>query len=343
MKRSSIRSSRLIAITLITLLVLMMSRTTWTVSPAPAQATSSCDTPSLSIATYRPNTYSYPNDIETGDFNGDQKPDLVSYDKLLMNAGDGKFGPPLHLSNSLQLVIEWKALGDFNGDGKLDVSLAGGLVGAIRLQTLFGDGNGAFTFNAGSYAYINTKPFAVSVGDFNHDGKSDLALVVYGTPLYKVRIWLSNGDGSFTPGLDYPVGMEAADITATDFNHDGKLDLAVLNRDSEDVSIFLGVGNGTFSAATNFLAGPDAWVLASGDFNGDGQIDLAIASYYIYERVAVLLGTGTGGFSAPIYNSNLGLTYSITAGDFNGDGKSDIAVTSYQAPEVLVFIATGGG
>ena len=324
---------KLIAITIIALFVLTTSRAT---STAPAEATFSCDTPNLSLATYPLNNT--PNDIEAGDLNGDNKPELVVHSVFLPNTGNGRFGAQIGLPTTVG--ASWKLLGDFNGDGKLDVFVASALLAGIRMQVLFGVGNGTFAATPQNEVFV--EPRAMSVSDFNGDNKSDLAMLFSGSPVYKVVIWTSDGAGGFIVGAENFVGMGAGDLEVGDFNQDGKRDLAVLNRTSEDVSVLLGVGDGTFSPANSFLAGPVPWELNGGDFNGDSRLDLAIMSSSS-RRVTVILGNGTGGFSSPIYNTYTGLMNSMATGDFNGDGKSDVAVVGNQSTEVLILLAIGGG
>ena len=94
----------------------------------------------------------------------------------------------------------------------------------------------------------------MAVGDFNGDGKLDLAVVNYGSS--NVSILLGNGDGTFKTAVNYGAGSSAPySVAVADFNGDGKLDLAVANIASNNVSILLGNGDGTFQAAVNYGAG----------------------------------------------------------------------------------------
>jgi len=104
--------------------------------------------------------------------------------------------------------------------------------------------NLAPTFPAG------TNPQSVAVGDFNGDGKNDLAVANNGSN--NVSILLGSGDGSFGSATNFPAGTNPRAIVVADFNGDGKADLAVVNGGSNDVSLLLGTGTGSFGAATNF-------------------------------------------------------------------------------------------
>ncbi|MBI4325036.1 MAG: VCBS repeat-containing protein, partial [Chloroflexi bacterium] len=92
---------------------------------------------------------------------------------------------------------------------------------------------------------------------------------------------------SFSPAANFAVGTSPSSVAVGDFNGDGKLDLAVANRISDNVSILLGTGTGSFSAATSFAVGSGPTSVAVGDFNGDGKPDLAVATPGI---VSILLG-----------------------------------------------------
>ena len=91
------------------------------------------------------------------------------------------------------------------------------------------------------------------VGDFNHDGKPDLAITNYYAAT--VSIMLGNGDGTFQSPVTYATGNLPNQLVTADFNGDGNLDLAVANDDSDSVSVLLGNGNGTFQPQVEYVAG----------------------------------------------------------------------------------------
>ena len=141
-------------------------------------------------------------------------------------------------------------------------------------------------------------------GDFNGDGKLDLAVANYGNYLTgstgdTVTILLGNGDGSFTqaPGSPVTVGNSPGALAEGDFNGDGNLDLAVANAADDTITILLGKGDGTFTPA---LVSPATGLtpsgLAIGDFNGDGKLDLAVANFDT-AAINILLGNGDGTFT----------------------------------------------
>jgi hypothetical protein len=228
------------------------------------------------------------------------------------------------------------AVGDFNGDGKLDLAVAN--EGSNNVSILLGKGDG--TFQAAVDYGAGSNPSSVAVGDFRDDGKLDLVVANDGSD--NVSILLGNGDGTFQAAVNYGVGSAPTSVAVGDFNGDGKLDLAVVNELSNNFSILLGNGDGTFQAAVNYGAGLSLFSVAVGDFNGDGKLDLAVASGGS-DYVSVLLGNGDGTFKTAVqYVAGLE-PISVAVADFNGDGKLDLAVANYESNNVSILLGKGDG
>ena len=190
----------------------------------------------------------------------------------------------------------------------------------------------ALSFGAG------VRPNAVAVGDFNGDGKADLAVANTGSG--NISVLTGIGDGTFKPNVNYSAGSGPNSIAVGDFNGDGKQDLAVANSGG-NVSVLLGNGDGTFQPAVNHGAGSGADSVAIGDFNGDGNADIAVANSG--GNVSVLLGNGDGTFQSAM-NFAAGTTpESIAVGDFNNDGKADLAVANEGSTNVSVLLGNGDG
>jgi hypothetical protein len=169
------------------------------------------------------------------------------------------------------------AVGDFNSDGILDLAVGsdGDATGhGFGVTIMLGNGDG--TFQTGQSYALGTH--AVVVGDFNGDGRLDLALANASFFTGEVNILLGNGDGTFQPAQGYAVGRSPIAVAVGDFNRDGIPDLAVSDSADGTVSVLLGNGDGTFRSAQNYLAGGYPGSLAVGDFNGDGFPDLAVGA-----------------------------------------------------------------
>jgi hypothetical protein len=226
------------------------------------------------------------------------------------------------------------AVADYNRDGKSDIAVVNGATGAVGIMVSKGDGTfqPIVNYTAGSSA-LDAK-----AGDFNGDGKIDLA-VVGGTGT--VNILLGNGDGSFAAPISNATGPGSHAIVLGDFNNDGKLDVATMN--SGTASVLLGNGDGTlqphqdavFIGNTNMIAG---------DFNHDGNLDLATSNTLSVGTITLLKGHGDGTFDPEInINANSAPVY-LADGDFNHDGLDDFAVAnSYAATSMSVILNNGDG
>jgi hypothetical protein len=230
------------------------------------------------------------------------------------------------------------AVGDFNGDGRLDLAVTN--YDSKNVSVLLGNGDG--TFGDARNSPTGSGPRSVTVGDFNGDGIPDLAIANNAG----VSVLLGNGDGTFQAPRSFDAGGVGVRVAVGDFNGDGILDLAVAHltgAESWGVSVLMGNGDGTFQAPRSFATGSSPDSVAVGDFNGDGIPDLAVANYASY-TVSVLLGNGDGSFGAAV-NYYLGANpFSVTVGDFNGDGYPDLVVaTSYSGQPGTVSVLLGNG
>jgi hypothetical protein len=216
------------------------------------------------------------------------------------------------------------AVGDFNGDGKMDLAVVNRGNPAANdnggISILLGKGDGTFQ-SATNFAGAQN-PFAIVVGDFNADGRVDLAVGSLGSTGGDITICLGNGDGTFQVGTPFTLpGYTILSMVALDFNSDHKLDLAVTN--GGFVSVLLGNGDGTFQPHVDYGTNVGLFTsLMAGDFNRDGKIDLAFYNDDNSPIVYLLIGNGDGTFQAPVAVTTGG--YSLGAiGDFNQDGSLD--------------------
>ena len=238
------------------------------------------------------------------------------------------------------------AVADFNGDGKLDlvVPVYSIFTPATDANILLGNGDGRFIAGP-AFPVTGQNVNNAAVGDFNGDGKPDLALSL--PDANQVQVLLGNGDGSFT--AMNPISVNAIYLVATaDVNGDGNADLIVVSPGAQAVNILLGNGDGTFRAGATVPISGSPSAVAIADFNGDGKPDLAVTDYS-NEVVVVLLGKGDGTFAPVSSKPSTGIEpLQIAAGDFNGDGIPDLAVTNqnngYPEPgTVILLLGKGDG
>ena len=316
-------------------------------------------TPSVAFNLTSIDVGSSPSAVVVGDFNADGKQDLATasgFDSnnlsILLGNGDGTFA--LASSPNAGTFPYAIATGDFNGDGKLDLAVANYCAnpsdcGSGSVSILLGHGDGTFSAAAISPA-VGTNPDSIVVGDFNGDGKLDLATSNFGGN--NVSILLGTGDGTFTAASSWPtVSDQPIAMVLGDFNRDGKLDLAVLSQVGSNsvVSILLGHGDGTFSPATSLTVPNQSLALTEGDFNGDGKMDLAVvydsSSFPPVSYVFVLVGKGDGTFTTGPTSTvaNFG-TAQLAVADFNGDGKLDLALDAgYPFNGYAIALGNGDG
>jgi hypothetical protein len=179
-----------------------------------------------------------------------------------------------------------------------------------------------------------------ATGDFNGDGKLDIAVAAYTDNAADVL--LGNGDGSFQAATAYGVGSGPWGIAVGDFNGDGRLDVVTANRTANSVSVLLGKGDGTFQAAVGYGVGSGPFWVAVADFNGDGKPDLVTANGSSND-VSVLLGKGDGTFQAAVRYGAGPSPGTLVTGDFNGDGRTDLAVANNGSNTVSVLLGKGDG
>ena len=287
--------------------------------------------------------------IAVADFNRDNVPDLAVTTafgvSIMLGNGDGTFRSPLGYATGTGPYAV--AVGDFNGDGKPDLAVTNSgdftTNPTGNLSILLGNGDGTFQ-TAVSYA-ADSAPSEIAVGDFNLDGKVDLA--VANSLTSDVSVFLGKGDGTFNTAVNYSGIDGASALVVGDFNRDGHPDLAVAATDGTSVTILTGNGSGGFSTGAVLTVGNFPTEITAADFNNDGKLDLAVTNSGD-GTLSVLIGNGDGTFHPQVlYNTGTSGSSSgpssVTTGDVNGDGKIDIVVTNLLEDDIGTLLGNGDG
>ncbi len=292
-------------------------------------------------------TGTQPYRIAVADLDKDGHPDIVvancgeSYASILWNAGTGTFPAQKKLTTGPNTCPDGAAFGDFNKDGKLDVVVSEYKAGVLAV--FLNKGGRTFSAAVKYSVFPATGPIGLAVGDFNKDGKLDIAVDDWGTDSVVLLKGTAAGRFSAASGLNH-VGHFPEYILAHDFGGDGKLDVVTGNTGATTLSLLKGKGTGTFSAATSLNVGGAIGGLAMGDFDRDGITDL-VALDATNDDVALLIGAPHGAFHHRVTFALGGAFYpaGIAVGDFNGDHFLDVAVGQQYGGTIAFFYGNGQG
>ncbi len=270
-----------------------------------------------------------PGKVLAGDLNANGHKDLIllyssSY-QVLLNDGLANFTPAgsgaLPGSN-----FGRGAVGDFNGDGKLDFVID--TAGLPPLALLFGNGDGTFAtpIQVGSGSQ---KAARVEAVDLNGDGITDIVYATYilnGNDTLDMHTMLFQQGGTFTDTLAVGIAGPSWSFVVGDFNNDRIPDLFVVDGGGTGEA-YLGKGDGTFAAGGNSIAASDGFLVTppfvAGDFDHDGNMDIVTRLTTVGPDVLLLIwGDGHANFSGQIIASDN--SFKLSTGDVNGDGIPDI-------------------
>lgn len=299
-----------------------------------------------------------PHAMAGGDFNGDGKLDLLTLNtsgfsngsiSVFLGDGAAHFGAQTLFAVRTGVNIRQVGVADLNGDSKLDLAIPSG----FGFSIMIGDGSGGF----GAATHITTaNSGSIIVSDFDGDNKRDLAMVSGGTNA-KLAVLRGDGTGAFGAPALFDVGSFLADLTAADFNGDGKIDIAVaspnLSGSRSTVAVLFGDGAGSFSPRTDYIVERSPDRIFSADLNNDAKIDLAVANQGT-NTISVLLNTcgapvsssPTVQFSATLFSVQedaLMATVTVTrTGDLSGEASVKYATSDGTASSRSDYITALG-
>src|SRR5437762_5946799 len=184
-----------------------------------------------------------------------------------------------------------------------------------------------------------------NVATVSGGGETNIANDVASDPTV---VWSSQTCGGFGAPAFVSGNLQVRDLVAGDFNHDGKMDIAIANDYyGGTVSVHLGNGSGGFAAPVYYTLLAYGTAIATGDFNNDGNLDLAVAAYYNNDTVSIMLGNGDGTFNAPVSVTIPGGYYATTGlaiADYNADGRLDVVAVNHNTTNnVSVLLGNGNG
>ena len=268
--------------------------------------------------------------IASGDFDGSGSDDLVVGTRsggvaILTSRGDGTFQAPMTIQLASALVWDVDVV-DLDGDGALDV-LAG--CDPAQVAVLLGNGDG--TFQPARYYSTVDVPLAMALGDFDQDGRWDLAALTTGG----TSVMLGNGDGTFQLATQFPALSGGTDLAVGDVTGDGLLDLLTATGQAR---VFAGDGAGGFSSLATIGLPDQGLGVAIGDLDLDLSGDLIVGTE---TGVVVILGNGNGTFQLPVLHGGFKAEY-VRAVDLEQDGILDVVSVS-DAGAVTLFSGDGTG
>ncbi|CAF1053779.1 unnamed protein product [Adineta steineri] len=296
-------------------------------------------------------TNSQPYSLASSDLNGDTHIDIVivysgtNNVAVVLGYGNGSFALPTKYStgnNSLPLSV---VIGDINNDTKLDIIVANN--GNSSVSVFLGYGNGTFSDQKIFFMSYNSKPYSISTGDFNNDKQMDIVAINYDNSY--IDVILTYWNFTLSSQIIYQTlsaNSNPESIVFSDFNNDGRVDMAVTNYGANNVGILLGYGDGSFSRQTIYSTGSGSGPsgIATGDFNSDHRQDIVVVNYFT-NNIGIFFGYGDGSFANQvIYSTGIySNPFSVATSDLNNDNQLDIAVVNYWTNNIGIFMGCGNG
>ncbi len=300
--------------------------------------------------------------LVVGDFDRDNKVDIVAMALLgvyfLKGAGNGTFAAPVN--DGLWSGVGNLSAADLNNDQKLDLVVAKLDLNIDRVEVMLGNGNGTFQ-NPVDYP-VGISPQSATIGDFNKDGKPDIAVANFGcrgaacngTTTSTVSILLGNGNGTFQAHTPYPASPNTSFVRAGDLNGDGRDDVATADLLPWTVSVLLSNPNGSLQRPYGFGVQHGPTSVAFADVDANGGLDMLVTNGTSND-VSILLNncsSGAGGPEADLAitlsdspdpaSVGSSLTYTINVTN-NGPAAATNVLVSNTLPGSVAFVSATAG
>jgi len=285
-----------------------------------------------------------PYEAELADMDGDGDLDVVTVDlrdqevgtvSVSMNNGVGGFTPPV--SYPVGAGSAWLAVGDLNLDGRPDVVVSNSQAQDTKAVTVYmNSGTGTLVSPHFLTATANAQPQGIVIGDWNGDGKPDVAVALMW--MAQVKVFWGDGTGNFPSSIVVNLGgITPRDLAAEHFNADAFLDLVITDVDGARVLYGTGTGFTLGPYIDNFPQGCDH--VATGDFNDDGHADFVTTG----QALTLFLGDGIGTSWVRRFTAVGENPVGVASGDLDGDGNLDVAAAVYLGGAVSVYYGDGDG
>ncbi|CAF1303378.1 unnamed protein product [Rotaria sp. Silwood1] len=298
--------------------------------------------------TYLTGNGSSPKSLAIGDFNNDNRMDIVVANSrtnmvsIFLGYGNGLFADQMMYSTGTDSYPHYVAVGDLNNDKRMDIIVANRNM--INIGLFLGSGDGFFSSQQTFSTNSIYSPLSIKCVDWNEDNRLDL-IVIDATNIF---ILFGSAHDGFIDGTTYTTGNGSFPrfLSVADFNNDDQLDIVVANSGSDSVGVFLGNGNGNFADqitySTGFRSQPYAVVV--GDLNSDTRVDLVVVNYGTHS-ISIFRGCGNGSFLQNAIYSTGALSYPSSVGlcDFNKDTQLDIAISNSASNELFILFGVENG
>lgn len=295
-----------------------------------------------------------PDAVAIGDLDGDGKPDLAvanytsnTISVLLNTSTLGSISFSSAISLNIGTTPSAVAIGDIDGDGKLDLAVTGQNTNTVRVL-LNNSTIGSVNFSPATTFAVGTVPMSVAIGDIDGDGKPDLAIANQNSN--NVSVLKNNssiGSATFASATNFAVSIVPRSILMADLDGDGKLDLATANRASTGTTVSVlrntsSVGTINFATRNDFTVETQPYGIVAGDVDGDGKLDLVVSNGG-NNSVSVLKNnssTGSMNFNSRT-NYLVGTNpFGVGIADLDGNNKLDIVTINYSSNNMSILLNT---